>query len=205
VLEPCYKKDCLEAGLDEAGRGCLAGPVFAAAVILPPDYSHSFLRDSKTLNHKQREFLRSEIEKNALSFSVKPVDERTIDSINILKASIKAMHLSVKGLSIKPEHLVVDGNHFLPYLKIPHKTVIKGDNTYMNIAAASILAKTYRDEWMEMLHKKHPEYNWAGNKGYGTKAHVEAIKNYGLTSYHRRSFKVKSLLQYSLFQNQSLG
>jgi ribonuclease HII len=114
------------------------------------------------------------------------------------------MHLSLKGLSIKPEHLVVDGNYFLPYLKIPHKTVVKGDNTYMNIGAASILAKTYRDEWMEKLHKKHPEYNWAGNKGYGTKAHVEAIKNYGLTPYHRRSFQVKSLLQYSLFQNQSL-
>ncbi len=204
MLEPCYKKDCLEAGLDEAGRGCLAGPVFAAAVILPPAYSHNLLRDSKMLNHKQRELLRSEIEKNALCFSVNPVDEQTIDSINILKASIKAMHLSVKGLSIKPEHLAVDGNYFLPYPTIAHRTFVKGDNRFMNIAAASILAKTYRDEWMQKLHAEYPEYNWAGNKGYGTKAHVEAIKKNGLTPYHRRSFQVKSLLQYSLFQNQSL-
>ncbi len=204
MLECCYKKDCFEAGLDEAGRGCLAGPVFAAAVILPADYRHLLLRDSKTLNHKQRELLQRDIEKNAVSFSVNLVDEKTIDSINILKASIKAMHLSIKGLSTKPGHLVVDGNYFLPYRKIPHKTVVKGDNTYMNIAAASILAKTYRDDWMKKLHSEYPEYNWEGNKGYGTKAHVEAIKNYGLTPYHRRSFHVKSLLQYSLFQNKCL-
>lgn len=204
MLEPCYKKDCLEAGLDEAGRGCLAGPVFASAVILPPDYSHPLLRDSKTLNHNQRELLRSEIEKNAICYSVKSVDELTIDLINILRASIKAMHLAVTGLSVQPQHLTVDGNYFLPYPKIAHKTFVKGDNRFMNIAAASILAKTYRDEWMEKLHKKYPEYNWANNKGYGTKTHVDAIKNYGLTPYHRRSFHVKSLLQFQLFETQSL-
>lgn len=204
MLEPCYKKDCLEAGLDEAGRGCLAGPVFASAVILPFDYSHPLLRDSKTLNRNQRELLRSEIEKNALSFSVKQVDEKTIDTINILKASIKAMHLAVKGLSQQTQHLAVDGNYFLPYPKIAHKTFVKGDNRFMNIAAASILAKTYRDDWMEKLDKEYPEYNWASNKGYGTKTHVEAIKNNGLTPYHRRSFHVKSLLQFQLFESQSL-
>lgn len=204
MLESCYKKDCLEAGLDEAGRGCLAGPVFASAVILPPDYSHPLLRDSKTLNRNQRELLRSEIEKNAICYSVKSVDELTIDQINILRASIKAMHLAVKELSQQPKHLAVDGNYFLPYPKIAHKTFVKGDNRFMNIAAASILAKTYRDDWMENLHKKYPEYNWASNKGYGTKTHIEAIKNNGLTPYHRRSFHVKSLLQFQLFESQSL-
>ena len=199
MLEPCYKKDCLEAGLDEAGRGCLAGPVFAAAVILPPGFKNKLLRDSKLLTREERQTLRKLIEKKALSFSVRYVDEPTIDSINILQASIKAMHFSINDLSIAPEHLVVDGNYFLPYQTIPHKTVIKGDNTYMNIAAASILAKTYRDEWMENLHKQHPEYYWITNKGYGTKAHVNAMEQHGLTPYHRRSFHVKSLLQTKLF------
>lgn len=204
MLQPCFKKDCLEAGLDEAGRGCLAGPVFAAAVILPHDFSHYLLRDSKTLNHFQREFLRTEIEIEAISFSVAHVDENTIDHINILQASIKAMHLAVDGLSKKPKHLAVDGNYFLPYPKINHKTFVKGDNTYLNIAAASVLAKTYRDDWMVKLHDEFPEYGWVNNKGYGTKTHVDAIKKYGLTPYHRRSFHVKSLMQIPLFQTQSL-
>ena len=204
MLQPCFKKNCLEAGLDEAGRGCLAGPVFAAAVILPPYYSHYLLRDSKTLNHFQRECLRTEIEKDAISFSVAFVDEATIDRINILQASIKAMHRAIDNLAKKPKHLAVDGNYFLPYPKIAHKTFVKGDNTFLNIAAASILAKTYRDDWMVKLHDEFPEYRWSNNKGYGTKAHVEAIKKYGFTSYHRRSFHVKSLLQIPLFQTQSL-
>jgi len=193
VLKPCHKKDCLEAGLDEAGRGCLAGPVFAAAVILPKGYKNKLLRDSKLLNSEQRQLLRTDIEKHALCFSVKSVDEKTIDKINILKAAIRAMHLSLDELIHTPDHLVVDGNYFLSWNGIPHTTVIKGDNTYMNIAAASILAKTYRDEFMEELHHHHPEYNWINNKGYGTKAHVSAMKQYGLTSYHRLSFNVKSL------------
>jgi ribonuclease HII len=201
VLETCYKKDCLEAGIDEAGRGCLAGPVFAAAVILPPDFSHPLLRDSKTLTESQRDQLRDQIEKNAISFSVKSINEKTIDAINILRASIKAMHHSVKHLKVNPQHLLVDGNYFLSYKKIEHKTIVKGDNKFLNIAAASILAKTYRDEYMKKIHKKHPEYDWHDNKGYGTKNHIEAIKKFGLTAYHRRSFHVKSLLQYTLFNN----
>lgn len=204
MLEHCYKKDCLEAGLDEAGRGCLAGPVFAAAVILPTDYSNPLLRDSKKLSNAQRQILRKDIETNALSFSVQWVDEKTIDNINILKAAIMAMHLCLDILNIKPDHLAIDGNYFLPYKKVPHKTIIKGDDTYLNIAAASILAKTYRDDWMVNLDLEHPAYLWKNNKGYGTKAHVDAIAKYGLSPYHRRSFHVKSLIQMQLFQPQTL-
>ena len=199
MLQSYLQKELIEAGLDEAGRGCYAGPVFAAAVILPVGFNHPLLNDSKQLKEKERDFLRPIIEKESLGYSVAAVDNVDIDSINILQASIKAMHFSLNDLSIVPDHLVVDGNYFLPYQTIPHKTVIKGDNTYMNIAAASILAKTYRDEWMENLHKQHPEYYWITNKGYGTKAHVNAMEQHGLTPYHRRSFHVKSLLQTKLF------
>ncbi|NUM30784.1 MAG: ribonuclease HII [Bacteroidetes bacterium] len=192
MLETCYKKKCNEAGLDEAGRGCLAGPVFAAAVILPDDYYNKEMRDSKMLNEKQREILRLEIEKNALCFCVMKVDEKTIDSINILKSSILAMHKCIEKLKLKPGHLLIDGNYFLPFDGIEHKTIVKGDNKFLNIAAASILAKTYRDEWMKKIGNEYPQYNWAKNKGYATKEHVNAINHWGLSPYHRRSFTLKS-------------
>ena len=197
-LKHVLKKKCNEAGLDEAGRGCLAGHVFAAAVILPDDYKNKMIKDSKQLSPKQREILRSEIEKNAISYCVKSVDEITIDSINILKSAILAMHRCVEELDAKPSHLLVDGNYFLPFKNIAHKTVVKGDGKYMNIAAASILAKTYRDEWMIKIDKEFPQYRWAKNKGYGTKEHINALNEFGLTPYHRRSFVVKSI-QLSIF------
>lgn len=199
MLKPCFKNNCLEAGLDEAGRGCLAGPVFAAAVILPKDFSHPLLHDSKLLNARQRDILRAEIENNAISWAVKSVDETTIDSINILKAAIKAMHLSVEALNPNPEHLLIDGNYFIPYQNIAYKTIVKGDNTYQNIAAASILAKTHRDMYMQQLHELFPEYHWDKNKGYGTAKHIEALKKYGTTPHHRKSFQPKSL-QIQLFE-----
>ena len=202
MLQLCYKNNCVEAGLDEAGRGCLAGPVFASAVILPSDYSNSLLRDSKTLTLSQREILRQDIEKNALAFSVSKVDEKTIDRINILQASIKAMHKAIGHLHTQPQHLIIDGNYFKTYKKTPFKTIIKGDNIYMNIAAASILAKTYRDDWMLKLSRKYPQYHWDLNKGYGTKKHIDAIRQYGLSPYHRISFQVKSL-QLQLFQTSN--
>ena len=199
MLKRGLKNNCLEAGLDEAGRGCLAGPVFAAAVILPPGFKHPLLRDSKTLSALQREKLRDILEREAQSFSVQQADENTIDRLNILKASIHAMHLSVSQLGVRPGHLLIDGNFFIPFPGIPHQTVVKGDNTYMNIAAASILAKTHRDEWMKELHKEFPMYGWDQNKGYGTRTHIRALKEFGLSPYHRRSFQVKSL-QLELFQ-----
>ena len=193
MLETCFKKNSYEAGLDEAGRGCLAGPVYAAAVILPDDYKNKMIRDSKQLSPKQREILRSEIEKNAISYSVKSIDETTIDRINILKSSILAMHNCIDELSVKPKHLLIDGNYFSAVNGFIHKTIIKGDGKYMNIAAASILAKTYRDEWMTKIDKEYPVYNWRKNKGYGTKEHIDAIAKFGLTPYHRRSFVIKSI------------
>lgn len=198
MLRRYFKNNCLEAGLDEAGRGCLAGPVFAAAVILPEDFSDKNLRDSKLLNAAQRAVLRNKIEQTALAFSVQWVHAQEIDRLNILKASVKAMHQCIKTLKIKPEHLIIDGNYFIPFKNLPFQTVVKGDNTYASIAAASVLAKTYRDEFMLGLHRKFPQYQWANNKGYGTAAHVEAIKSFGLTRYHRKTFQVKSL-QTSLF------
>lgn len=198
MLRRYFKNNCLEAGLDEAGRGCLAGPVFAAAVILPEDFSDKNLRDSKLLNAAQRDVLRNKIEQTALAFSVQWVHAQEIDRLNILKASVKAMHQCIKTLKIKPEHLIIDGNYFIPFKNLPFQTVVKGDNTYASIAAASVLAKTYRDEFMLGLHRKFPQYQWANNKGYGTAAHVEAIKSFGLTRYHRKTFQVKSL-QTSLF------
>ncbi|MBA5629610.1 ribonuclease HII [Moheibacter lacus] len=180
----------LEAGCDEAGRGCLAGPVFAAAVILGESFDNQFVNDSKQLTMKNRKELRLYIEQNALAFSVAFVEPKQIDEINILNASILAMHLALEGLKIQPEHIIVDGNRFKPYQNIPHQCIVKGDAKYRNIAAASILAKTYRDEFMEELHEEFPVYNWKKNKGYPTMVHREAIKEYGITEHHRKSFKL---------------
>jgi len=190
ALKNFYKKNCLEAGTDEAGRGCLAGPVVAAAVILPKDFKHPFLNDSKQLSEKKREQLRPIIEQNAVAFGVSFVFEKTVDEINILQASILAMHQAIEKLTIEPKHIIVDGNKFNPYKNIPHTTIIKGDAKYMSIAAASILAKTYRDEFMSKLHQEFPEYQWNKNKGYPTKLHRKAIVTFGATKYHRKSFKL---------------
>lgn len=180
----------LEAGLDEAGRGCYAGPVFAAAVILPKDFYHPLLNDSKKLNEKHRDTLRPIIEKESIAFGVAAVDNIEIDKINILQASYQAMHLSLDKIKPKPEFLLIDGNRFKAYKKIPHQCIIKGDGKIASIAAASILAKTYRDEFMYKIHKKFPEYGWDKNKGYGTAIHRAAIAKYGLCPLHRKSFNI---------------
>ncbi|WP_100614931.1 ribonuclease HII [Confluentibacter citreus] len=180
----------LECGTDEAGRGCLAGPVTAAAVILPSVFENSILNDSKQLSEKKREFLRPIIEIEALTFAVAHVFQEDIDKINILNASILAMHKAVNSLKTKPEFIIVDGNKFKPLNTIPFETIIKGDGKYLSIAAASILAKTYRDAYMDSIHEEYPMYNWKQNKGYPTKEHREAIKKYGITKYHRKSFRL---------------
>ncbi|MBF4986054.1 ribonuclease HII [Nonlabens mediterrranea] len=180
----------IECGTDEAGRGCLCGPVTAAAVILPPDFKSDLLDDSKKLSRKRRYQLRSLIEEHAISYHVSHVMMETIDEINILNASILAMHQAIDGLKINPEHIAVDGNRFKPYADIQATTVIKGDGKYLHIAAASILAKTYRDDYMEKIAREHPEYDWHKNQGYPTKKHREAIKKYGTTPYHRMTFKL---------------
>lgn len=180
----------LECGTDEAGRGCLAGPVTAAAVILPKKFNNKVLNDSKQLTISNRELLKPIIENSALCFSVAHVFPEEIDSINILNASIKAMHISIKKMTQIPEFIIVDGNKFKPVENIPHKTIIKGDSKYLSIAAASVLAKTYRDEYMNIIHGEFPMYNWKQNKGYPTKEHREAIKKYGITKYHRKSFRL---------------
>ena len=190
MLKSCFQKKLIEAGCDEAGRGCLAGPVYAAAVILPRDYTNKTLNDSKQISQKKRELLRVEIEKEAIAFGVGIVNNIEIDKINILNASFLAMHRAVEKLSSTPELLLIDGNRFNPYPSIPHECIIKGDGKYLSIAAASILAKTYRDEFMFNAHLKHPEYAWNKNKGYPTKAHREAIKNIGTTKIHRMSFRL---------------
>lgn len=177
------------AGTDEAGRGCLAGPVTAAAVILPKNFINELLNDSKLLSHKSRTFLRPLIESSCTSFGVAHVHPQDIDDINILNASILAMHKAIDQLTGVPKFLIVDGNRFHPYKEIPHECIIKGDSKYMSIAAASVLAKTHRDAYMEMLHEEYPMYNWKKNKGYPTKEHREAIRKYGITKYHRRSFR----------------
>ena len=182
----------LEAGTDEAGRGCLAGPVTASAVILPKDTYLPLLDDSKRLTEKQRYELRPMIEKQALAFGVAHVFQNEIDEINILNASIKAMHLALEKLKKTPEYILIDGNKFLPFKKIPHQCIVKGDGKYQNIAAASVLAKTYRDDYMKKIGYCFPEYKWNQNKGYPTKAHRNAIKKYGITSHHRRSFQLLS-------------
>jgi ribonuclease HII len=180
----------LEAGTDEAGRGCLAGPVTAAAVILPESFELPYLNDSKKLTDNQRYTLRPMIEAQALSFAVAHVFQGEIDEINILNASIKAMHLALDKLNLKPAFIAVDGNRFKTYKNIPHECVIKGDGKYLNIAAASVLAKTYRDDFMKKLDLKHPQYQWKKNKGYPTSAHREGIQKYGITEYHRTSFQL---------------
>lgn len=180
----------LECGTDEAGRGCLAGPVTAAAIILPSTFNNKILNDSKQLSEKKRNFLKPIIEKEAISFAVKHISETEIDNINILNASINAMHASIKNLKPTPQYIIVDGNKFKAYKKIPHQTIIKGDSKYLSIAAASVLAKTYRDAYMEIIHKEFPMYNWKQNKGYPTKEHRAAIKKYGVTKYHRKSFRL---------------
>lgn len=189
MLIPQLKNGVVEAGCDEAGRGCLAGPVFAAAVILPIGFSHPKLNDSKQLSLKNRNQLKEIIEKESVAFSVGVAHVDEIDTINILNASILAMHRAIDGLSIEPQHLAIDGNKFTPYHNIPHRCVVKGDAKYLNIAAASILAKTYRDDYMGKLVKEFPVYLWQNNKGYPTKAHREAIKLYGITAHHRKSFR----------------
>lgn len=192
MLLPFYQYKLIEAGCDEAGRGCYAGPVFAAAVILPKGFHHPLLNDSKQLSEKSRDLLRPIIEKEAISFAVASIDNREIDQINILKASFKAMHLAVDDLKKKPKLLLIDGNRFIPYKKIPHQCFIKGDGRFASIAAASVLAKTYRDELMQQLHKEFPCYGWNQNKGYGTAIHRKAIEEYGLCKYHRKSFRLLS-------------
>ena len=179
-----------EAGCDEAGRGCLAGPVFAAAVILPPDFYHIDLNDSKKLSENQRIVLRQIIEKEAVAYAVSKMGAPDIDKYNILWASVRTMHKALDKLKIRPKHIIIDGNKFLPYRKINHDCIIKGDGIYMSIAAASILAKTYRDEYMVKLHKKHPQYQWESNKGYPTQVHRDAIITHGITQYHRKSFQL---------------
>jgi ribonuclease HII len=188
-LKP-YLTSFNEAGCDEAGRGCLAGPVVAAAVILPKGYKNIMLDDSKKISEKNRNELRIEIEKNAVAIGIGIVEERKIEKINILQASLLAMHLAIKNLAIKPSHLAIDGNKFNPYPKIDHTCIIKGDGKYLNIAAASIIAKTKRDEIMKGLSEIYPEYLWNQNKGYPTKKHKNAISEFGITKYHRKSFKL---------------
>lgn len=189
MLLPYYSLDTLEAGLDEAGRGCLAGPVFGAAVILPPDFHDPLLNDSKKLKEKQRDKLRKIIEKEAISFAVASCSPSEIDEINILNASFKSMHKAIDMLSVTPEFLLIDGNRFIPYEFIPHTCIVKGDGKYNSIAAASILAKTYRDEYMYRIHQEHPTYGWDKNKGYPTAKHRKACREDGLSPYHRLTFR----------------
>lgn len=190
MLKSYYDPTKTEAGCDEAGRGCLAGPVYAAAVILPVDYHHKLLNDSKQLSEKQREKLRPEIEADAIAWAVASLDNHEIDRINILNASFAAMHKAVAKLQIKPNLLLIDGNRFRPYPDIPHKCIIKGDSIYLSIAAASILAKTYRDDYMNSIHLEFPKYGWDKNKGYPTVFHRKAITESGVTKYHRLSYRL---------------
>lgn len=190
MLKINYSGIELECGTDEAGRGCLAGPVTAAAVILKPDFTNLILNDSKLISEKKRELLRPIIEQEALCFAFTHIFETKIDEINILNASILAMQKSIGKLKPKPEYIIVDGNRFKPYKEIPFETIVKGDAKYLSIAAASVLAKTYRDDYMDKIHEEFPMYNWKQNKGYPTKQHREAIRKYGTTKYHRLSFKL---------------
>ncbi|WP_343523036.1 ribonuclease HII [Pedobacter sp.] len=190
MLLNCYQEELLEAGCDEAGRGCLAGPVFAAAVILPKGFVLEGLNDSKQLSHDQRALLRPIIERQALAWAVASCDHEEIDRINILNASFLAMHRAIEKLHTQPQYLVIDGNRFKAYPQIPHSCIVKGDGKYLNIAAASILAKTHRDEYMTNLHADYPHYNWMQNKGYPTTAHRKAVIEIGLSPFHRRTFNV---------------
>lgn len=188
MLEAYYTKDVIEAGCDEAGRGCLAGPVFAAAVILPPDFKSELLNDSKQLSEKNRYALRPLIEQAAIAWGVGVVTAPEIDAINILKASFLAMHRAIEQLKVQPQALLIDGNRFTPYKEIPFTCMVKGDGRFLSIAAASILAKTYRDDYMLQLAEEYPSYGWQQNKGYPTRAHREAISKHGITPYHRKTF-----------------
>ena len=190
MLLPYLHKDVIEAGCDEAGRGCLAGAVYAAAVILPPDFQNELLNDSKQLTERQRYLLREVIEREALAWAVGVVTPEEIDQINILNASFLAMHRAIDQLKLRPEHLLIDGNRFKKYRDLPHTTVVKGDGKYLSIAAASILAKTYRDDYMNALHQEDPFYDWNKNKGYPTKKHRAAIREHGATPYHRMTFNL---------------
>lgn len=190
MLLPYLQENRIEAGCDEAGRGCLAGAVYAAAVILPPDFKNEMLNDSKQLTEKQRYALRRVIEESALAWAVGIVSPEEIDQINILNASFLAMHRAIDQLKIRPEHLLIDGNRFNPYPNIPHTTIVKGDGKYLSIAAASILAKTYRDDYMNQLHREYPVYDWDHNKGYPTKKHRVAIAGHGISPYHRKSYNL---------------
>ncbi len=190
MLKTYYTKGITEAGCDEAGRGCLAGPVFAASVILPENFTHPLLNDSKMLDETIRNQLRIIIENEAIEWKVAMIDNNEIDKINILQASIRAMHNAISGLKNIPAQLLIDGNRFVPYKKIPHQCIIKGDALFTAIAAASILAKTHRDEFMLKLHKEYPYYHWNTNKGYATLAHRKAIEKHGISPYHRKSFKL---------------
>ena len=198
MLESCYYEGKIEAGCDEAGRGCLAGSVYAAAVILPPDYQNELLNDSKQLTEKRRYELREIIERDAVAWAVGIVTPEEIDKINILNASILAMHRALDQLKVRPEAIIVDGNRFKPYQNLPYTTIVKGDGRYLSIAAASILAKTYRDDYMNELAEEYPQYDWLSNKGYPTKKHREAIKQYGITPYHRKSYNLLGDGQLSL-------
>ena len=193
MLKAFYQEKLIEAGCDEAGRGCLAGPVYAAAVILPKSFSHPLLNDSKQVTEENRNDLRLIIESEAIAFAIASIDNDEIDKINILKASFKAMHQALDKLKRKPQLLLIDGNRFVPYKKTPHHCIIKGDGIYAAIAAASILAKTYRDEYMLQLHEEFPHYSWNNNKGYGTAAHRIAIAEHGQCRYHRKTFRLKAL------------
>jgi ribonuclease HII len=189
-LRSHYQEELTEAGCDEAGRGCYAGPVFASAVILPPGFFHPLLNDSKQVSPENRNELRVYIEANALAWSVARVDHDEIDRINILKASFKAMHLALDELKLRPRLLLIDGNRFTKYRRLPHRCIVKGDSIFASIAAASILAKTWRDEYMRELHMEFPHYRWDSNKGYGTKDHRNAIEKFGICKYHRKSFNI---------------
>ena len=190
MLESHYYKDMIEAGCDEAGRGCLAGSVYAAAVILPPNYQNADLNDSKKLTDKKRKALREQIERDAVAWAVGVVTPEEIDQINILNASFLAMHRALDQLKVRPEAVIVDGNRFKPYQDLPYTTIVKGDGKYLAIAAASILAKTYRDDYMDALAEEYPQYDWKSNKGYPTKKHRAAIKEFGTTPYHRMSYNL---------------
>jgi ribonuclease HII len=198
MLKNNYNKGKIEAGCDEAGRGCLAGSVYAAAVILPEDYQNELLNDSKQLTEKKRYELREIIERDAVAWAVGIVTPEEIDKINILNASILAMHRALDQLKVRPEAIIVDGNRFKPYQELPHTTIVKGDGKYLSIAAASILAKTYRDDYMNQLAEEYPQYDWRSNKGYPTKKHREAIKQFGITPYHRKSYNLLGDGQLSL-------
>ncbi len=204
MLLSSFQHEHIEAGCDEAGRGCLAGPVFAAAVILPENFSHPLLNDSKKINEKDRFQLRLMVEREALAFAVASVDHEEIDKINILNASIKAMHLALKQLSIRPGFIIIDGNRFKPFGNLTHQCIIKGDSKYYSIAAASILAKTYRDEYMLNLAAEYPQYDWQSNKGYPTIKHRNAVIAHGLSPFHRRTFRVTDpQLTLELFSEQN--